>query len=51
MVIKITMEAIIYSLLYTAFMLILFKTQGAKRQLYNYPPKIQARAIERGITT
>lgn len=51
MIIKIVIEAIVYSLLYTAFMLILFKVQGAKRQLYNYPPEIQKRAMERGITT
>ena len=33
------------------FMLGLFKVQGAGKQLYNYPPAIQKRAIERGITT
>ena len=48
---KIFIEAVAYTLLYTAFMLILFKIQGAKHQLYNYPPAIQAQAIERGITT
>lgn len=47
----IMIEAIIYSLLYTVFMLILFMTQGAKKQLYNYPPVIRERAIEKGITT
>lgn len=47
----IVIEAIIYSLLYTVFMLILFMTQGAKKQLYNYPPAIRERAIEKGITT
>ena len=51
MVIRITVEAIVYSLLYTAFMLVLFRIQGAKYQLYNYPPAIQALAIEKGITT
>lgn len=51
MIIRITIEAIVYSLLYIAFMLTLFKVQGAKRQLYNYPPEIQKRAMERGITT
>ena len=51
MVISITVEAIVYSLLYTAFMLVLFRIQGAKYQLYNYPPAIKARAIEKGITT
>jgi len=51
MVSKIIIEAIIYSLLYTAFMLVLFKTQGNVYQLYNYPPAIQQRAIERGIIT
>ena len=50
MVIRITVEAIVYSLLYTAFMLVLFRIQGAKYQLYNYPPAIKARAIEKGIT-
>ena len=51
MVSKIILEAVIYSLLYTAFMLVLFKTEGKEYQLYNYPPAIQKRAIERGITT
>ena len=32
-------------------MLVLFRIQGAKYQLYNYPPAIKARAIEKGITT
>lgn len=49
MVIRITVEAIVYSLLYTAFMLVLFRIQGAKYQLYNYPPAIKARAIEKGL--
>lgn len=49
--IKIAVEAIVYSLLYSAFMLVLFRVQGAKKQLYNYPPAIQERAIEKGITT
>ena len=48
MVIRITVEAIVYSLLYTAFMLVLFRIQGAKYQLYNYPPAIRERAIEKG---
>lgn len=48
---KLIMEAIAYALVYSVFMVILFKVQGAKRQLYNYPPAIQKRAIERGITT
>ncbi len=48
---KIILEAIAYSLLYSAFMLVLFRAQGARKQLYNYPPAIQKRAIERGITT
>lgn len=48
---KIILEAIVYTLLYSAFMLVLFKVQGVKKQLYNYPPAIQKRAIERGITT
>ena len=47
----IVLEAIAYTLLYTAFMLLLFKKQGARHQLYNYPPAIQKRAIEKGITT
>lgn len=48
---KIIIEAIIYTLLYSVFMLILFRIQGAKYQLYNYPPAIRERAIEKGIIT
>lgn len=48
---KIIIEAIVYSLIYTVFMLTLFRVQGAKKQIYNYPPAIQERAVERGITT
>ncbi len=48
---KITIEAILYTLAYSAFMLILFKIQGAKHQLYNYPPAIRERAVEKGIIT
>lgn len=48
---KIVVEAIVYSLVYSVFMLGLFKVQGARKQLYNYQPAIQKRAIERGITT
>ena len=51
MITKITLEAVVYTLLYTAFMLILFKIQGTKKQLYNYPPALKERAIERGIIT
>ena len=51
MIVKITIEAIIYTLVYTAMMLGIFKVQGARRQLYNYPPAIREKAIERGITT
>ena len=51
MVTRIVVEAIVYSLLYSAFMLVLFKVQGARKQLYNYPPAIKERAIERGIIT
>ena len=51
MVTKITIEAIAYSLIYSIFMMILFKTQGNRKQLYNYPPAIKERALERGITT
>lgn len=51
MVLKLIVEAIIYSLLYAVFMLIIFKKQGAEKQLYNYPSKIQKRAVELGITT
>ena len=51
MVFKITFEAIVYALLYGAFILILVKKQGAIKQLYNYPPQIQERAISLGITT
>ncbi len=48
---KIILEAVIYSAVYSAFMLILFRIQGARRQIYNYPPAIRERAIEKGITT
>ena len=51
MITEIIIEAIIYTLLYSAFMLLLFRFQGAKRQLYNYPPVIREGAIKRGITT
>ena len=51
MMTKITIEAIAYSLIYSAFMLIMFKIQGTRKQLYNYPPAIKERALERGITT
>lgn len=51
MILKLTLEGIAYSLLYGAFIASLFIKQGAKRQLYNYPPKIQERAIALGITT
>ena len=51
MITKIILEAIVYTLLYSAFMLLLFKFQGAQRQLYNYPPAIKECAIKRGITT
>lgn len=50
MITKIILEAIVYTLLYSAFMLLLFKFQGAKRQLYNYPPAIREYAIKKGIT-
>lgn len=48
---KIIGEAVLYSLVYSAFMLVLFNAQGAKKQLYNYPPAIREKAVERGITT
>ena len=51
MVGKIVIEAIIYTLVYSLAMLGLFKVQGTRRQLYNYPPAIQKRAIEKRITT
>lgn len=51
MTMKLIIEAIAYSLVYAAFMVILFRIQGAKKQLYNYPPAILERAVERGITT
>lgn len=51
MVIKIVIEAIIYTLVYSLAMLTIFKVQGIRRQLYNYPPAIRDRAIEKGITT
>ena len=49
MTLKLILEAIIYTLLYSAFLVALFKKQGATYQLYNYPPAIQKRAIEKGI--
>lgn len=48
---KIVIEAIIYTLVYSAFMMVIFKVEGAKKQLYNYPPAIRNRAVERGIIT
>lgn len=51
MTLRLMLEAIIYTVLYSAFLVLLFKKQGAIRQLYNYPPKIQQRAVELGITT
>ncbi len=51
MAVKITIEAIVYTLIYSAFIITLFKIQGAKHQLYNYPAAIRERAIEKGITT
>ncbi len=51
MVIKIVIEAIIYTLVYSLAMLTIFKVQGIRRQLYNYPPAIRNRAIEKGVTT
>lgn len=51
MVTKMLIETVVYTLLYSALMLVLFKVQGVKKQLYNYPPAIKERAIELGITT
>lgn len=51
MIVKIVIEAIIYTLVYSLAMLTIFKVQGVRRQLYNYPPAIRDRAIEKGITT
>jgi hypothetical protein len=51
MVMKLIVEAVAYSFLYAVFVLIIFKKQGAIRQLHDYPPKIQKRAVELGITT
>ena len=48
---RLLLEAVVYALVYSAFIVLLFRAQGAKHQLYNYPPAIQKRAIERGITT
>jgi len=48
---KLLAEAFAYALIYTAFLVVLFRRQGAVRQLYNYPPRLQARAVELGITT
>lgn len=51
MVTKLIIEALAYSLVYSGILFILFKVQGAKYQLYNYPPAIKERAIQKGITT
>ena len=51
MIVKIVIEAIIYTSVYSLAMLTIFKVQGVRRQLYNYPPTIRDRAIEKGITT
>lgn len=51
MIVKIVIEAIIYTLVYSLAMLTIFKVQGVRRQLYNYPPAIKDWAIEKGITT
>lgn len=51
MTLKLILEAIAYTLIYSAFMLILFRKQGAKKQLYNYPPAIRERAVQKGIIT
>ena len=48
---KLIIEALAYSLVYSGILFILFKVQGAKYQLYNYPPAIKERAIQKGITT
>lgn len=51
MELRLVLEAIIYTLLYSAFIVVLVKRQGVIKQLYNYPPKIQQRAVELGIAT
>jgi len=51
MIFKLTIEGIVYALLYGAFIASLLIKQGAIRQLYNYPPQIQEWAIALGITT
>ena len=51
MILKLIIEAVIYSILYALFIAILVIKQGAVRQLYNYPPAIQERAVALGITT
>lgn len=51
MELRLVLEAVIYTLLYSAFIVVLVKRQGVIKQLYNYPPKIQQRAVELGITT
>lgn len=51
MVTKLIIEALAYSLVYSGILFILFKVQGAKYQLYNYPPAIKERAIQKGIIT
>lgn len=51
MITKLILEAVAYSLVYTIFMVILFRAQGAAYQLYNYPPAIRERAVQKGIIT
>ena len=48
---KLMIEAIAYALVYGAFISLLMIKQGAAMQLYNYPPRIQERAVTLGVTT
>lgn len=43
---RIACEAVLFTLIYSAWMLLVFRRQGALRQVYNYPPKIRERVIE-----
>lgn len=46
---KILLEALLFAVVYSIVIVVLFHIQGAKMQIYNYPPKIQERCKELGI--
>ena len=49
MVLKITIETLIVTLIYQGFMLILFHLNGALFMISDYPPKIQERVEQLGL--